>query len=117
MAEDVVTRAAEVAGLAPRPSRTSDLRLHGAEHAHARPATLNEEMVRRAAREEMARTVEDVLARRWRSLFLDVQAAQKMAPMVATALGAELERDERWCSEQVSAFREVSANYIAAPAR
>ena len=41
-----------------------------------------------AAREEMARTVEDVLARRTRSLILDARASMEAAPAVARILAA-----------------------------
>ena len=44
-----------------------------------------------AARNEMARTVEDVLARRTRALFLDARAAMEAAPAVARLLAKELE--------------------------
>jgi glycerol-3-phosphate dehydrogenase len=112
-----VSRAAEVGGLPPRPSGTAELRLHGAEDAGKAAPTLNAERVRRAAREEMARTVEDVLARRWRRLFLDAGSAVAAAPMVAAALAAELSRDELWCEREVRAFREGAAHYLpgAAP--
>ena len=49
-----------------------------------------------AARAEMARTVEDVLARRTRALFLNANAAIAMAEPVARLLAAELGRDEAW---------------------
>ena len=62
-----------------------------------------------AVREEMARTVEDVLARRMRSLFLDQHAARASAPRAAALMAAELGRDERWNAEQISAFDEVAA--------
>ncbi|OSZ74010.1 glycerol-3-phosphate dehydrogenase/oxidase [Hydrogenophaga sp. IBVHS1] len=54
---------------------------------------LNEAMVRHAAREEFAQTVEDVLARRWRVLFLDARQAALMAPAVAAILAEELGGD------------------------
>lgn len=47
---------------------------------------LTEAMVRFMVRYEYALTVEDVLARRWRALFLDARAAERMAPAVALAL-------------------------------
>jgi glycerol-3-phosphate dehydrogenase len=51
---------------------------------------VSEAMVRFAARYEYARTVEDVLARRSRLLFLDARAAAQAAPAVAAVLGEEL---------------------------
>ena len=50
---------------------------------------LTEAMVRFAARHEWALTVEDMLARRWRALFLDARLAAKMAPAVAALLQEE----------------------------
>lgn len=64
-----------------------------------------------AAREEMARTVEDVLARRMRALFLNADAAMAMAEPAASLLAAELGRDEEWVSEQVQEFSELAAQY------
>jgi len=65
-----------------------------------------------AARSEMARTVEDVLARRTRALFLDARAAQAMAPRVAELLARELHRDQAWQTSQVQAFRAVAEGYV-----
>jgi glycerol-3-phosphate dehydrogenase len=62
-------------------------------------------MVVWAVREEMARTVEDVLSRRTRSLLLDARAAAEAAPEVAQLLARELNRDDRWIAQQTSAFR------------
>ncbi|MGS2762284.1 FAD-dependent oxidoreductase [Sinomicrobium sp. M5D2P9] len=65
-----------------------------------------------AARYEMARTVEDVLARRTRALFLDAKAAVRMAGKTAELLAIELGKDEQWQKEQVHAFEKVARNYI-----
>lgn len=51
---------------------------------------LSEAMVRFAARYEYARTVEDILARRSRLLFLDARAAAQAAQAVAAVLSDEL---------------------------
>ena len=56
---------------------------------------LSEAMVRFAARFEYARTVEDMLARRSRMLFLDARLAAELAPRVAAILQEELGRDPR----------------------
>ena len=64
-----------------------------------------------AARAEMARTVEDVLARRTRALFLNARAAMAMAEPVARLLAAELHRDDAWIEEQVKEFRALAAQY------
>ena len=64
-----------------------------------------------AARTEMARTVEDVLARRTRALFLNARAASAMAERVASLLAAELGHDRAWETEQVKAFRALAEQY------
>jgi glycerol-3-phosphate dehydrogenase len=68
-----------------------------------------------AAREEMARTVEDVLARRTRALFLNARAAIAMAPEVARILAVELKRDATWMGQQVESFTGLAAQYLPAP--
>jgi glycerol-3-phosphate dehydrogenase len=59
----------------------------GAEHQIG--MGLNAAMVRHFVRAEYALTVEDILARRWRALFLDAQQAATMAPEVADLLRRE----------------------------
>jgi glycerol-3-phosphate dehydrogenase len=68
-----------------------------------------------AAREEMARTVEDVLARRTRALFLNARAAVMMAPRVAQLMAHELRRDAAWEREQVREFGELAKGYMVTP--
>jgi len=65
-----------------------------------------------AARNEMARSVEDVLARRTRALFLDARAAIEAAPAVAACLAAELGRDEAWQQSQIEDFRNTASGYV-----
>jgi glycerol-3-phosphate dehydrogenase len=60
----------------------------------------------------MARTVEDVLARRTRVLFLDARAAVAMAPVVARIMARELHRDSAWQESQVAQFRALAAGYL-----
>jgi glycerol-3-phosphate dehydrogenase len=60
----------------------------------------------------MARTVEDVLARRTRALFLDARAAIEMAGDTARLLARELQRDEDWQAQQVDAFRALADGYL-----
>jgi glycerol-3-phosphate dehydrogenase len=64
-----------------------------------------------AAREEMARTVEDVLARHTRALFLDARTAMQMARPVARLLAAELGRDDAWIASQVQDFSALAKQY------
>jgi glycerol-3-phosphate dehydrogenase len=60
----------------------------------------------------MARTVDDVLARRTRALLLNAKAAIAMAPPVAALLARELGRDADWQAGQVAAFGEIARNYL-----
>ena len=64
-----------------------------------------------AARHEMARTIEDVLARRTRALFLNARAAEAMAPAVARLMATELDWDEARQSAEVTAFSALAAGY------
>ena len=64
-----------------------------------------------AVREEMARTVEDVLARRVRILFVDARRAVQAAPRVAQLLAAELGYDEVWERAQVEQFTRLAEHY------
>ena len=65
-----------------------------------------------AVREEMAMTVEDVLARRVRLLFLDAKAALEAAPAVAAVMAIELGFNDAWIAEQMEAFTELASGYI-----
>jgi glycerol-3-phosphate dehydrogenase len=141
MGQDAIDKAAAHAGLAAVPTRTAHMPLHGAISSEAAAALSDADRVYGsdlsalnaldapdeplhpdlpyrvhdviwAARFEMARTVEDVLARRTRSLFLNARAAQAMAPKVAALLAQELGRDEAWQQQQVRAFEHVAKGYL-----
>lgn len=71
---------------------------------------LTEAMVRFAARYEYARTVEDVLARRWRMLFLDAHRAAQMAHAVAEVL-----QQETGCDPQLALFMALAKQYVRLP--
>ena len=79
--------------------------------SHELGGGLTEAMVRFAARHEYARTVEDVLARRSRLLFLDAALARTLAPEVATLL-----REENGIDPQLEAFVALCAQYLTLPA-
>jgi glycerol-3-phosphate dehydrogenase len=136
MAEDAVNQAATLARLPDRDCVTKNLNIHGF-HQHAdkfghlrvygSDATAVKQMGRSqlhdalpltegqivwAAREEMARTVEDVLARRTRALFLNAKAALAMAPRVASILRRELGEDAEWETSQLASFQELAAGYL-----
>ena len=137
MAEQVVDRVIALGGLAPRPCGTAELALlgamgrassvYGADHAavmasgtaarlHARLPYVEAEL-RWAVREEMAETLEDLLARRTRALFLDAAAAAECAPRAAEILAEELGRGAAWAAAQASAFRELAAGYAFSAGR
>ena len=61
---------------------------------------------------EFARTVEDVLARRCRALFLNAAAAIRMAPAVSVLLARELGRSDVWARTQVEEFDRLAAGYL-----
>jgi len=147
MAEDCVDQAATLARLPEKPCATAHLNVHGhhpasdqfgtlavygsdalairtlmeadprlAEPLHPALPYTGAEVVW-AARHEMARTVEDVLARRVRALFLNTRAAMDMAPRVAELLGNELGVTDTWKSAQLQTFRETARNYLIPPSR
>ncbi len=141
MAEHTVDQAADLARLPERPCVTRTLNLHGfhpnadrfgalrfygadapaildlaratpgwAEPLHpALPYTAAE--VVWAVRQEMARTVEDVLARRTRALFLNAHAAEAMAPAVSRLMGAELGWDAARVALETDAFVALAKGY------
>jgi glycerol-3-phosphate dehydrogenase len=67
-----------------------------------------------AARNEMAETVEDVLARRTRALFLNSKAALECAPQVAELLAKEWGRDAQWIDQQLKEFQRVAKQFTLA---
>jgi len=67
-----------------------------------------------AARQEMARSVEDVLARRTRALLLNARASIEAAPKVAALLASELGRDAAWAEASAQDFAELAAGYLVA---
>lgn len=73
------------------------------------PITPN--MIKSAVRFEMARTVEDLLARRTRCLFLDAKAAAEVAETVSSYLAEELCRDDEWAKNQTESFLSLSEKY------
>jgi glycerol-3-phosphate dehydrogenase len=142
MAEDCVDHASMLAKLHERPCVTRGLRIHGyhrnaeqfgdlsyygsdapavrglMESDPAMGRQLHDALpvyaaqVVWAARHEMARTVDDILARRTRCLLLNARAAIAMAGDVARLLAAELRRDEQWQRDQVAQFTAIAQNYL-----
>lgn len=144
MAEDTVDQAAVLARLEERPSVTADLHIHGyhrnaAAYGHlavyGSDASAIEDLTQEdprlsrplhealptlagevfwAVRKEMARTVEDFLARRTRALLLNARASMEMAPAVAELMAEALGRDAAWCEAQVQAYRHLARQYLIA---
>jgi glycerol-3-phosphate dehydrogenase len=65
-----------------------------------------------AIRYEMARTVEDILARRVRALFLDARVAIEIAPKVAEILAKELTKGKLWQEQQIKEFTSIANQYV-----
>ena len=141
MAEDCVDRACQAVGLLCQPCATKNLKLHGFTTNHsddsrayygadlkairqleaefpsfAQPLDPSLSVcgsdVLWATRQEMARTVEDVLARRTRALFLNAAAAVRIAPQVATLMAVELDEDDAWIADQIERFNTVAQAYL-----
>jgi len=142
MAEDVLNVAVKQGGLEAAECCTADLKLHGYKEnvdrsswdyvygtdidkiqkiIDANPSaktllhpkyTFNQAHVIFAARAEQAQTVEDVLARRVRLMFLDARAAISVAPKVAEILALELKKDRDWQDKQVADFSKLANGYI-----
>ena len=142
MAEDAINQAIEKAGLPVRICPTEDLKIHGGGENSERFGDLaiygtdaekiqqlireNPEFAERlhedlpycaaeivwAIRFEMAHTVEDVLARRTRALFLDARAAVRIAPRVAEIMAREMGKDNAWINAQVEKFNDTAKNYL-----
>jgi glycerol-3-phosphate dehydrogenase len=141
MAQDVIDRGAPIAGLKKAESKTAGLRLHAAppsarsnewNQVYGNDLPFLEKLVEEnaefarplhhrlpfrrveiawAVRYEMARCVEDVLARRTRALFLDAQASLEAAPVVARIMAAELGNDVAWELQQVAEFGLTAKQY------
>jgi glycerol-3-phosphate dehydrogenase len=65
-----------------------------------------------SVREEMARTIEDVLSRRTRALLLDVEASLAMAPVVGKLMAQELGYDESWIEQQLEEYSQIAQGYL-----
>ncbi len=142
MAQDTINKAIIVGKLPKKRSQTKQLSIHGnmvnvdrtnhlhiygsdqfsieqlinkspelGDKLHPRLAYTKAEIVW-AIRYEMARTVEDILARRVRALFLDAKAAIEMTPVVASILAKELNKDEVWQQQQIKEFTTIANQYV-----
>ena len=142
MAEDTVDKIIALNKLPNKPCKTADLAIHGAngqtdfsDHLYVYGSDVNDlkslseshpewsELLHErleftkaeviwAVRYEMARSIEDVLSRRVRVLFLDAKAAIEMAPRVGELLRKELNQTEAWKIQQISEFTEIAQQYV-----
>lgn len=145
MGKDTVDRAVSVHGLNGKPSQTETMKIHGYDsqtnfdsplYFYGSDTVAINELIKKhpewkeplhpeypylkahvvwAVRNEMARTVEDFLARRVRILFLDAQAAIEMAETVASIMMKELNQDASWADEQTETFNNIAGRYLLKP--
>lgn len=144
MAEDAINQATKIANLSEKDCVTENLKIHGfqenaesfndltiygtdseeiekltkenpalADKLHAELPYRKAEIVW-AVRNEMAETVEDVLARRTRALFLNSKAAIEIAPQVAEIMAEESNKEfaDIWIQEQIQTFNETARHYL-----
>jgi glycerol-3-phosphate dehydrogenase len=144
MAEQTVDRAIQTGSLKVAPCLTKSLPIHGAalvnkdshlsiygsDSAAIKELIVNDPGLGRqlvdghpytaaevvwAVRYEMARTVEDVLARRLRLLFLDVGSAMGAAPVAAKLMAEELGYPQEWVDQQIAGFTNLARQYMLTP--
>ena len=138
MSEDLINTAQSVGGLPERACITHSLPIHGYDynsdwsnpmHVYGtdidKISALDEEgntslseavhltknQIIWAVREEMAMTVEDVLARRTRTLFLNAAEAKNLAAQVAQIMAKEMGENQNWIENQIENFTTLTQNY------
>lgn len=141
MAQDTLNKVIARKALPPVPCTTSNLRIHGyaiwespsplmvygsdeiniknlikSDPSLGTPLSSSDSLIAAqvvwAVRNEMARTVEDVLARRVRILFVNARAAIQIAPEVADIMMKELGKDKVWRDDQVNKFSLLAKGYL-----
>ena len=139
MAEDTIDTAIPVGGLPERKCNTERMPIHGYDfisdwdnplHVYGsdieKIITLNpngntslattfhitENQIQWAVEQEMAVTLEDVLARRVRGLFLDAKESLRIAPTVARLMAKFMNTNQQWETEQLKSFESLAQNYI-----
>lgn len=115
MAEDVVNKATAIGGLPVKPCITTTLPIgkaaaDGAKVLHEE-YTIDEKSIAYFVKEEMAVTVEDVLARRTRLLLLNAHEAVRQSRSVAETMAALMGKDEAWIDAQVGEFEALARQY------
>lgn len=139
MAEDTIDTAIPVGGLPERKCSTERMPIHGYDfnsdwdnplHVYgsdiekiialnpngntslATTFHITENQIQWAVEQEMAVTLEDVLARRVRGLFLDVKESLRIAPTVARLMAKFMNTNQQWETEQLKSFESLAQNYI-----
>ncbi len=141
MAEHTVNKAFEVGGWQKKSCVTQKLSVHGnfsdgkklGNDVYGTDRILIDELIRQkkelgqlihpkfkvtkgevvfAIQQEMAMTIEDILARRARILFLNAAAAIEAAPTVADLFIEYAGKDECWKEQQLKDFAEVAQYYL-----
>lgn len=142
MAQDTINKAIEIGKLPKRKCATKSLLIHGAveidknsspskiygsdaeeikktieekpelgEKLHPR-LDFTKAVIIWAIKNEMARTIDDILARRARALFIDAKAAIEIAPAIAEIMANEFNKNEDWKENQVIEFTNIAKQYI-----
>ena len=138
MSEDLINTAQSVGGLPERACITHSLPIHGYDYnsdwsnpmhvygtdidkisaldkkgntSLSEAVHLTKNQIIWAVREEMAMTVEDVLARRTRTLFLNAAEAKNLAAQVAQIMAEEMMEDQNWIENQIQNFTTLTHNY------
>jgi len=142
MGEDVVNKALALAGLPARDSVSATLKIHGhldkidpsdplywygsdrkqidrlIDEDPELGKVLSEKLVMVeaqvvwAVRMEMARNIEDFLARRTRALQLDARECIRLAPRVAQIMAGELGHDQDWEMSQVKGLNDLASAHL-----
>ncbi len=139
MAEDTVNTALSVAGLQERECITHNLTIHGYDYSSnwenpihfygtdiekienlcskgnisiSEKFFISKNQIIWSIRNEMAMTLEDVMARRTRSLFLDARESLKISPKVLEIMAKEMKKNIDWIKDESANFEKVARNYI-----
>lgn len=139
MAKDTIDTAIPVGGLPERKCNTERMPIHGYDlnsdwenplHVYgsdvekiialnpngntslATTFHITENQIQWAVEQEMAVTLEDVLARRVRGLFLDAKESLRIAPTVAQLMAKFIDTNQQWETEQLESFESLAQHYI-----
>lgn len=140
MGEDMVDRVEKVLHWPHRDTTTTDMKIHGHEMPAAvedafsfygsdsvnvkammngdarqwisESLQIHKAQVLWAVQEEMACTLEDVLARRTRALLLDARESIRISRTVAEIMAKVLHKDDEWVRQQVSEYSAMADKYV-----